>query len=442
MPSTSQPKLEKRSESLKADAAPDGFWGRCTHFCSTYRALICLSIVAGSAALGYAIINQSAIPPYVQELGLTAHIGIIYAAFLVAETVLKSPLGTLGDRVGRRPLLVAGALIAAGSALGMAFAKRLWALITLQAVDGIAAAAIWPTMVAAMAGSVDAKRRTTAMSVLTVTYISALAVGPLIGGIANDLTSSRVTSFYLVSGLFLLTALVAWLLVPHRSRDETEAGPEGRMAEGRFRLSDVLLGLKAMPDMMLLAFCAFLAIGLLIPVAKLFVMEELGMSETEYGGLVFPIALVVAGTSLVSGRLGDRWSKAGSVKLGLLIAALAMWTITAIREPLELATAGMFLGMGFVLAMPAWLALVSDMATPWTRGAVIGALGTAQGLGAIVGAAAGSYLYKLVRIDFFGLGLTSHYAPFVASAIALTVSLILAALFVRDRDPRTIGPGS
>ena len=70
---------------------------------STYRALIYLGIVSAVAELAYGVMNQSAIPPYVQELGLTAHIGLIYAGFLVVETIFKSPMGSLGDRLGRRP---------------------------------------------------------------------------------------------------------------------------------------------------------------------------------------------------------------------------------------------------------------------------------------------------------------------------------------------------
>lgn len=42
---------------------------------STYGVLIYLGIVSAVAELAYGIINQSAIPPYVQELGLTSRIG-------------------------------------------------------------------------------------------------------------------------------------------------------------------------------------------------------------------------------------------------------------------------------------------------------------------------------------------------------------------------------
>ena len=403
----------------------------------SYRVLVSLGIVAGVAELAYGVMNQSAIPPYVQQIGLTAHIGLIYAAFLVTETVFKSPMGSLGDRLGRRPLIVGGALLSSGTAFALTLVNKLWVLLMLRALDGVAAAAIWPTMVAAVSGSVRPQKRTTAMSLLTVTYIGGLAIGPLIGGIANDTTGSKLASFYLVSALFVLTAAVALFLTPHRTREETETH---RGIEGKgFRLSDLALGLKAIPDMMALAFIAFFAIGLLIPIVKLFAMNELGMSETGYGGLIFPIALAVAGVSLISGRLGDKWGKARSVRLGLAVSAVAMWTVAVVRSPWELAIAGMFLGVGFVLAMPSWLALVSDMASPWVRGAVIGALGTAQGVGAVIGAYIGSHLYEAVSLSLWGVELNTHYSPFVVSAAALTTCLGLAMMFVKENDRRRIG---
>lgn len=404
---------------------------------ATHRVLISLGIVAGAAELAYGVLNQSAIPPYVQQIGLTAHIGLIYAAFLVVETIFKSPMGSLGDRFGRRPLIVGGALISAATAIGVTLVRDLGSLLVLRALDGVAAAAVWPTMVAAVSGSVRPERRTTAMSMLTVTYIAGLSVGPLLGGIANDITKSKLTSFYLVSGLFLATAAIACFLTPHRSREEEEAVHEA--GERSFRLSDMALGIKAIPDMMLLAFFAFFAIGLLIPIVKLFAMNELSMSESAYGVLVFPVALAVAAVSLVSGRLGDRWGKVRSVRVGIAVSAVAMWTISVARAPWELAAAGMFLGVGFVIAMPAWLALVSDMASPWTRGAVIGALGTAQGIGAVVGAYLGSYLYEMVGIRLWGLSLNTHYSPFVVSAMSLTVCVVLAIIFIKEGEARRIG---
>lgn len=104
-----------------------------------------------------------------------------------------------------------------------------------------------------------------------------------------------------------------------------------------------------------------------------------------------------------------------------------------------MALAGIVLGIGFVIAMPAWLALVSDMAAPWMRGTIIGALGTSQGIGAVIGAYLGSRLYESVKINVFGISYPSHYAPFVVSAAALTACFLLVVIFMKHGDTRRIG---
>lgn len=419
-----------------------GLWERILGLRRTYSTLIGLGIVTGVAELAYGIVNQSAIPPYVMELGLTQYIGIIFAVFLIVETLLKSPMGSLGDRIGRRPLLIAGPLVSMCTAVGVVAFPSLWGLLTFRAFDGIAAAAIWTSIITAMSASVPESRRTMAMSVFTVMYIAGVAIGPLIGGFANDVTDSRTTSFYLVSVLFLLTAVCAYFLVPQRIHEEAhhdEPSVEGRIPERPFRLGDMLTGLKALPDMMLMAFCAFFAIGLLMPIIKIFAMEALGMTETQYGALVFPIALAVAVVSIFSGMLSDRWGKARSIKLGILLAALSMWAITTISTALHLAIAGAILGIGFALALPAWLALVSDLSSARMRGAVIGGLGTAQGLGAIGGAAVGPYLYHNVPLSIGGFGWTARYSPFVASAVMLTLCLVIMLVTLKNGDRRRIG---
>jgi len=83
--------------------------------------------------------------------------------------------------------------------------------------------------------------------------------------------------------------------------------------------------------------------------------------------------------------------------------------------------------------------LVKDKAPYRAWFSAYGALGTAQGAGAIMGVGAGSYLYKMVRIDVWGAGFNSHYSPFVVSAMALTACVGLAVMFIREGDGRRIG---
>lgn len=386
--------------------------------------------------LSYALLNQSALPPYLKQIGLESSIGILIGMFLVVEAVFKSPMGSLGDHIGRRPLIVCGSLISGAMAIAVTLVHQMHVLMICRAIDGIAAAAVWPTLIAAVSGSVPREKRTMAMNIMTVTYMGGIAFCFLLGGYVNDRTGSKLSSFYLVSVLFFITAVVAFFLTPHRSKEEVEA-LEDEKETLKFR--DIMQGLKALPDMMVLAFLAFFGIGLLIPIIKLFAMYEFHLSETGFGILVLPIALGIGIMSFLAGRLGDRWGKVRSVRLGIGLAAAGMWTVAFSKSEYDLLIASMLLGVGFVLAMPSWLAFVADISAPRLRGTVIGALGTAQGIGAVVGSTMGSYLFKNVAIHFLGLHFKSHYSPFVVSAIALTLSLLLVLIFIREGDCRRIG---
>lgn len=397
-----------------------------------YKTLIYLCLISAIAELAFAIMNQSAIPPYLETINLKSQAGFIIGVFLIVEAVLKSPMGSLGDRIGRRPLIVGGALISAVTSLLMTVVHQLPYLVLLRTFDGIAAAAIWPTLIAAVSGSVKTNMRTMAMNAVTAAYIVGVALGPLFGGWINDYTGSKLSSFYLISGLFFLIAIIAYFLTPHRSKEEDELKDDG----SEFKLKDIALGLKTIPDMMAIAFITFLGIGLLIPVIKYFAMDELKLSETGFGILILPIAAVVAIAGLVISKMGGKWSKAGSVRLGITLCVIGMWLIIFSRQPWQTAICGMLLGIGFVFAMPSWLALISDMSSPRVRGTVVGALGTSQGIGAWIGTNLGMYFYEKVVI-FQHLG--SHYTPFVFTAISLTISLILALIFIRDNDARRIG---
>ena len=395
--------------------------------------MIYLCVVSVIAELAYAVINQSAIPPYLEQIGFKAQAGIVIGTFLLIEALFKSPMGSLGDRLGRRPLIVGGALISSVTAILMTFAHTIPFLIILRIFDGVAAAAIWPTLIAAVGGSVGPDKRTSAMNAVTVTYIIGVALGPLFGGLANDLTHSKLTSFYLVSFLFVLTALVAFFLTPHRSKEEDEQHVDG---ETPFRLKDILMGIKTVPDMMIMAFIAFFGIGLMIPIIKYFAMDELKLSETGYGWLILPIAGAVAIASFAAGHIGDKWGKSKSVRLGIMLAALGMWAVIFCNAPWQLAICGILLGIGFVFAMPSWLALVSDMAAPRIRGTIVGALGTAQGIGAWLGTNLGSHLYEHVTLI---ARLGPHYTPFFFTAGALTICSILSFFFIKENDKRKIG---
>jgi len=111
-----------------------------------------------------------------------------------------------------------------------------------------------------------------------------------------------------------------------------------------------------------------------------------------------------------------------------------MWIIAIVRWAPGLVLAGSLLGVGFLIAMPAWLALISDLTSSSNRGQVLGAVGMAQGFGAIVGAVVAGYLYDgKPRIA----GIDPRVAPLLASAVLLTVTALLTFVLFGRKKPES-----
>jgi DHA1 family multidrug resistance protein-like MFS transporter len=391
--------------------------------------IIALGVIALLAELGYATMNQSALQPYVdKELHLgAAWLGWIMAAFLLVEAAFRPPLGALGDRIGRKPLLVAGPIASCLSALFIARAANPGVIMALRVLDGIGAAAIWPTAYALVGDTVEERNRSVAMSVLNVTYMAGIALGPLLGGVISDHTGTQKYVFLVVSGLFALTFVVALLFLPKHEPPHKSASSEH---PSEFKFSNLLYCLRAIPEMLVMVFFAFFAIGLLIPIAKLYAMDVLKLTETGFGVMLVPVAAILAVLAMPLGRVGDKWGKTQAVRTGVTLTATAMWLIATIKIPHTLLFAGALLGIGFLMAMPAWMALVSQFTSSANRGQVLGAVGMAQGFGAILGAVLGGYLYAgrllIGPID-------RHSAPLFLSAVALTVAAGMTFVFVRER---------
>src|SRR5947209_14457138 len=85
------------------------------------RAVIGLALVAVFAEAAYAVINALALPVFVDRvLQATEYLGWIGGSFLLAEALLKGPMGIVSDRIGRRILLIVAPLGSAVAAFALA----------------------------------------------------------------------------------------------------------------------------------------------------------------------------------------------------------------------------------------------------------------------------------------------------------------------------------
>lgn len=102
--------------------------------------------------------------------------GFLVSGFLIT-------MGTLGDRIGRRKLLMRGALFFAVASAVAAFSHTTEMLIASRAVLGIAGATLAPSTLSLIRNMFhDPKQRTVAIGVWITSYSVGAAIGPLVGG--------------------------------------------------------------------------------------------------------------------------------------------------------------------------------------------------------------------------------------------------------------------
>ena len=112
----------------------------------------------------------------VQQLWITDIYGFLLAGFTIT-------LGTLGDRIGRRKLLMIGAVVFTIASLLCAYSTSVWMLITARALLGIAGATISPSTLALIGNTFrDPKQQATAFGVWGGVFTLGAIFGPIIGG--------------------------------------------------------------------------------------------------------------------------------------------------------------------------------------------------------------------------------------------------------------------
>jgi DHA1 family multidrug resistance protein-like MFS transporter len=390
-----------------------------------------VSLVIGLGELGFATIVPL-LPLYLTE-HLNASVklvGAVVAAFALVETLLKAVWGSVADRVGRRPLIVAGLLLSSVAPLLMSVLRNPVLFVPLRLVDGAGSSALWPAASAIMADRTPRDQRATAMGTLNLFFLSGLAFGPALGLFVVGLSHSYATGFYLASGLMIAAAVWGSVALrdaatPHPAPSVTADGvghkadhqSSERSQEGkRTQFSPLLI------TMLGVAFVQMFGVGLLAPILAIYAKRVVGLSEQLIGTLFLLGVLSVAIASVPAGRLADRWGKRKAVVWGMALGSVGMWMLPISPRLEVLAVGAVLLGIGYALSSPAWHALVSELAPSGRIGFAMGAAQTAEGLGLVLGPLLGGVLWDAA----------GHVAPFVASASLLSVSTVALVITIRS----------
>ena len=207
-------------------------------------------------------------------------VGLALGIYGLGQAVLQIPLGMLSDRIGRKPVIVAGLLLFAAGGVLAASAESIFTVIFGRLMQG--AGAIASTLTATVADLTREQHRSKAMAAIGVSIGVSFAVAMVVGpGVAASFGVPAL--FLLTSALAILGVVVAVFVVPSsriQSRD-----PSARP------LASLLLRCIRSPSLMRLnvgvfvLHMAMMALFLVLPAR----LTELGLAPAEHWMVYLPV---------------------------------------------------------------------------------------------------------------------------------------------------------
>jgi MFS family permease len=359
--------------------------------------------VWAATALGFVAIGAvlPVLPRYVKgPVGAgDVAVGVVVGCFAFAAVVGRPIGGRLADRDGRRPVLIAGLLIASVAALLYFLPLGVPGLVFARLVLGIGDGWVFTAGATMIVDLAPAARRGQAIGLFGLAIWGGLTVGPICGELLQDISYEAVWAFAAV--MPLLGAIVAMTLTDDRVRERAVVGPQvfprPVIAPGiALALANVGYGTMA----------GFVVLHL----------DELGVGGGATVFTAFAAAVVVS--RLVASSLPDRLG-ARTTALAAGVAETAGLVLIAVAPGFGVALAGgIVMGAGFSLLFPSLAVIAVERVGESSRGSALGIFtaffDAGVGLGApIAGVVAGLGDYS----DAFWLAA-------VAAAAGVVVSLV------------------
>ncbi|MFC9473115.1 MDR family MFS transporter [Nocardia sp. NPDC056952] len=239
--------------------------------------------------------------------------------------------GTLADRLGYKPLIVAGCLLRTGGFALLVFANSLPGVLIASAATGFAGALFNPAVRAYLAADAG-ERRVEAFAVFNMFYQAGILAGPLVG-LALMTVDFRVTAG--VAAIVFAALTVAQLFALPARRSDTSTGKTSVLDDWRTVVSDrrFLAFSVAMIGSYVLSFQVYLA----LPLQAEFIA---GARSQALVSALFVVSGVVAvvGQLRITAWLRVRWGPGRSLVAGMTVLAASFVPLIVVPGPARFGT--------------------------------------------------------------------------------------------------------
>ena len=421
-------------------------------------ALFVIAIDASILNVALPTLSRDLAPTSTELLWIVDVYGFVLAGLLVT-------MGGLGDRIGRRRLLLIGAVVFGVASAGAALATSPAMLIAARSLLGVGGAMMMPATLSILRNVfTDSRERATAIGVWSAVSAGGFALGPVVGGALLAIADWQV--LFAINVPIVLVAIVATLLVVPESRNPdpgpfdlvaaplsisgmvalvwgikegakqgfTETSVIAALAIGvlllavfvrrQWRSASPIVDVQLFRDRRfagaaLAVLLGFFALGALLLFITQFLQLVQGLTPLEAGLRMLPVALAAAAAAPLTAALVQRVGQAAVVGGGLALIAAMLGVLSGLRPDtatVEFLVPLVVTGAGFGLVSTAASAAIMTLAPAERAGGAAAVQETAYELGAALGVAVfGSVLAARYRT---ALELPDSVPEPVAEAVA------------------------
>jgi len=345
---------------------------------------------------------------------------VIFASYAIAVLAALLLFGRWSDAIGRRPVLLAGAVAGLASAVVFLVADDVPLLLVGRLLSGLSAGIFTGTATAAVIEAVPADQRERGAAVATAANMGGLGLGPVFAGTLVQYLPHPLQLPFVVHIVLLVLAIGAVLLAPETSERAGRIGFQRLSVPAETRSIFITAGTAA--------FAGFAVMGLFTSVSPSFVATVIGNhNHAVAGALASSIFLASATAQLVARRMAPPRAMAIGCAL-LVLAMVALAIAVQISSMTGLIAAAVLAGIGQGISFSRGLAAVVER-TPLERRAEVSS----------------SYFviaYVGISLPVVGLGLAAQDLGLrtagvsFAIAVAIVSAICLAAILVQESTSR------
>jgi MFS family permease len=367
-----------------------------------------------------AVLGVSTITPVLPSVADVFHrtpqsVALLIVAFTLPGALFTPVVGVMGDRVGRKKVLVPSLVVFALAGAACGFARDFPLLVTLRFLQGTGAAALGAINVTLLGDLYDGPRRAAAMGYNASVLSVGTGIYPALGG------GLAVLGWYFPFFLPIVALPVAMVVVA--VLDNPEPTVEGSLHEY------VAVTLRAVWNQQVLTLFAasivtfVLIYGSFLAYFPFLLQRSFGASAVSIGLVMSATSIATAVASFKVGALSRRHGSQALVKAGFLLYALSMAAIPLASEPWLLTMPLLLFGIANGLVIPSVLTILNGHAPTEYRAAFMSLNGTLLRLGQTLGP-----LLVGLAVDLVGM----NGSFLISAGLALLMLLVLMQALVRE----------